>query len=115
MKTKFKRYFTKDIQIIQGEIVVNTVSIVKQTPDIILLEVDMSTKRCDISYHWQGCSGSESEKWGLTLFKNDYSVYVHPTLTNFTEINFNNLNSKYWNIFAAENSKYTINICLFKN
>ena len=92
----------------QGAPVINSAYTVKQHDDVVLIELDMKSKYCDVN------SGSSNEGCFLFIQANEESLYLHKRKPkdSMTTIIFPMF--KGFDVFALYSGRYTIRVCLFK-
>ncbi len=92
----------------QGAPIVNTdnVHTVAQSKDIILLEIDMRSKYCEVMMH------IHDECPSVLICKGEHSLHLNDDEEGTTELEL--CGYKEWNIFLAEILRYTLRVCLVK-
>ena len=89
----------------QGAPIVNVdnVSIRKQCKDVVLLEVDLASKCCEVFTH----SGKD-----IFISANDFSSHLSENVEREKMTVISLVGYEGWEIFLAEIARYTLRICL---
>lgn len=93
----------------QGAPRVNAGEIVGRGPDVIALSIDLHSKRCAVE------AISAEDDGSPTLYLNgEGALHLHPehAATEPTLLNLPDYPG--WRVFAADISRYTLNVCLVK-
>lgn len=94
-----------------GCVKVNHAIIIKEYPDLVTIGVDLSSKRAEIESYWY--EGDDLD--GIALGSNPETLYLVKGVSKDkrTVIEFPKYR-KYWRVFSADISRYTLNVCLIK-
>ena len=92
----------------QGAPRFNSALVIKETPDIILIEIDMASKYCE-SF---GYNGGE-----ITISANENSLHLDENYgeNDFTVIEFPELKDKGFKSFSESEGRYTLSFALFRD
>ncbi len=96
----------------QGAPIVNPgVTYLKKYSDVVVLEVDLKSKWCDILAH----SVSENNCPVIIVYANERSINLNKEVDRRMSTNIEFPEYKGWSIFLAEITRYTLRVCLIKD
>jgi hypothetical protein len=94
----------------QGAVIVNGAIVVRESPDIACISVDLRSKRAQISGVCGDLEGTPELMLSAsaeTLHLDETKAMDEETLIGFPEFNG-------WRVFAADLSRYTLSVCLVR-
>lgn len=91
----------------QGAPLINTAFVFKKHSNVLLINLDMRSKYCEIL-----ATGENESVPEIMIDSHKKSLYLHKKKKGMTSISFPTL--KGWDIFCCETSKYTVRICFHK-
>jgi hypothetical protein len=99
-----------NISVMQGAPVVNEAFIYKRSPEIVLIDVALHSKSCEIA-----AVGSNGDVPIVDIQANEHTLHVDESKERgaITEIRFDDFDG--WSVYSANTSRYTLRVCLTKN
>ena len=96
-----------NLEVEQGAVQVNDGWVLRESNDVVALEVDMRTKHASI------CGWGSGEHPTVSLEPNRVALFLHPEEEGLTEITFADYGED-WTIHSAVCLRYTLSVCLVK-
>lgn len=94
----------------QGAPIINSGNIIRKSKNIVLLEIDLKSKYCEVDCLFKDDEGN----FGIHIGTTKHSIHLNTGVKKDepTVIEFSNSNG--WGIYLANISRYTLRICLIR-